>query len=223
MSRTRGNATKGAIWGGRTRGGRTSWRLARTGVATRSTQVVSGGRTSQDLVNCFGTTAMERDDLDFHNTYVPMRNSFRYRDQQTYSPPSSPLQNVSPISYGSSSRINSSSIRSALRTGAAASPLASSIPHGSNVDSPSQENPSGSREVLLVQDLRKQVSDLLRYKEQANNLKTQIALLEERQKLMDAENFTRQSKNLSLGLLCHCDTTLLPLVFTYLLIYLLLS
>jgi hypothetical protein len=44
---------------------------------------------------------------------------------------------------------------------------------------------------LLIYDLRKQVSELIRYKEQANNLRAQLTLIEEREKLKEGESNVR--------------------------------
>ena len=44
---------------------------------------------------------------------------------------------------------------------------------------------------LLIYDLRKQVSELLRFKEQASNLRSQLNLMEEREKIRDVEHNNR--------------------------------
>jgi hypothetical protein len=50
---------------------------------------------------------------------------------------------------------------------------------------------SETKKDLLIYDLRKQVSELLRYKEQTSNLRSQLSLLEERDKIKDLETSGR--------------------------------
>ena len=50
---------------------------------------------------------------------------------------------------------------------------------------------SETKKDLLIYDLRKQVSELLRYKEQTSNLRSQLSLVEERDKIKDLETTGR--------------------------------
>ena len=49
-----------------------------------------------------------------------------------------------------------------------------------------------TRKDLLIYDLRKQVSELLRYKEQAANLRNQVSLLEEKEKIRESETIVHR-------------------------------
>ena len=126
-----------------------------------------------------------------HSNSVRSKNQFHPSKAYYTSPPSSPQRVVPASPTPVDSYYQSHSGTAAHK-------------HNSNIDavssgseSPEAWSTPNRRELLMIQDLRKQVYELIRYKEQSYNLKSQITLLEDRLKLREADHVAKQSKHWS--------------------------